>query len=82
MATTCPDCGKIRVSITRTSEEEEEAAVTAPEPVVIDLGARKTTTRSLLDVFFDDSDPAVWGTVVIEVLSYGEPVIVDGYVLN
>ena len=54
----------------------------APNPVVIDLGSRKTTTRHLLDVFFDDSDPAVWGTVQIEVLSYGRPVVIDGYVLD
>jgi 3D (Asp-Asp-Asp) domain-containing protein len=82
VATTCASCGRVRVSITRTSEQEEDAEVMAPDPVVIDLGSRKMTTRRLLDVFFDDSDDAVWGTVQIEVLSCGKPVVIDGYVVE
>jgi hypothetical protein len=38
--------------------------------------------RSLLFAFFDDSDPAVWGTLVIEVISSGKPVIIDGIVVR
>ena len=75
VVTTCPTCGTIRLSIEPGPGEDE---VGPPDPVTIDLRSGKRADRRQLDVFSDDTDLAVAGTLVIEVLSSGRPVMIDG----
>ncbi len=80
VATTCPTCGKVRVSIERTASQE--TGVDPPGPLTISLYSSKRIDRKIIPLFYDDTDPAVAGTLTIKIVTSGRPVIIDGVVIE
>ena len=76
VATTCPTCGSVRVSVVRRAGESEEDHVSPPEPVIVSLeSARRQDARI---IYVMDDDESLYGDLKIEVISSGRPVIIDG----
>jgi hypothetical protein len=73
VATTCPTCGTIRVSIDGAGEDEEEPG---PDPVTISLRSPTRLHGQLLAGLFHDE--GLSGTLRIEVVSDDGQVIIDG----
>jgi hypothetical protein len=73
VATTCPTCGTIRVSIDGAGEDEEEPG---PDPVTISLRSPTRMHGQLLAGLFQDE--GLSGTLRIEVVSDDGQVIIDG----
>jgi len=79
VATTCPTCGTVQVSVVRSGSGEEEDDISPPEPVTVSLQSSRRRDRQLIFVMADDEN--LYGELVIEVLSQGRPVIIDGLLL-
>lgn len=81
VATKCPTCGTVRVSLERPVTGSGEYAVGPPDPVTVSLRSSRRIDRKIIPLFYDDTDPAVSGTLTIKVVPTGKPVIIDGVVI-
>lgn len=74
VATMCPTCGTVLVSVVHPDPDEE--MVSPPPPVTVSLRSPKSTQRRIIPVLTDDE--SLYGTLEIKVVSRGRPVIIDG----